>query len=128
VVALVTTGGPKWRSKVVDRTAQSTTVRFVPLPTAAARRERILVLNAARRQGLAARTRGMLAQRGWHKLAIGDARRVRQTSLILYPASRRSVALRLGAQFGIPIARQASGKEIVVLLGRDATRFRAARG
>lgn len=128
VVALVTTGQPKWNSTVIGRTAQSTTVRFVPLRMAATRPDRILVLNAARRQGLAARTRGVLAQHGWRKLAIGDARRVRQTSLILYPANRRALALRLGAQFGIPIAKHASGREVVVLLGRDATKFRAVRG
>ena len=128
VVTLVTTGRPQWRSKVVARTAQSTTVRYVPLRTAATRPVRIRLLNAARHQGLAARTRKLLALRGWRQLAIGDARRVRQTSLILYPANRRATAVRLGAQFGIPIAKRASGGEFVMLLGRDAAKLRAVRG
>lgn len=126
-VALVTTGRPQWRSKIVARTAQSTTIRYVPLRKAEARPVQIRLLNAARQQGLAARTRAVLAQRGWRKLAIGDANRVRQTSLILYPANRRSMALRLSAQFGFPIAKRASGTELVMLIGRDATKRGVAR-
>ena len=127
-VALVTTGRPQWRSTIVARTAHTTTVRYVPLRTASAQPIRIRLLNAARYQGLAARTRKLLAQRGWRQLAIGDARRVRQTSLILYPAHRRATAVRLGRQFGIPIAKRASGGEFVMLLGRDAAKLRAVRG
>ena len=36
-VALVTTGRPQWRALVVSKTAQSTTMRFVPLRKTAAR-------------------------------------------------------------------------------------------
>ena len=127
-VALVTTGRPQWRPMVVNRTAQSTTVRFVPLRTAGARPVRIRLLNAARHDGLAARTRRLLAQRGWRQLAIGNARRVRQSSLILYPANQRALAKRLAAQYGIALARNASGTDLVVLLGRDAARRNPVRG
>ncbi|HEU4705490.1 MAG TPA: LytR C-terminal domain-containing protein, partial [Sphingomicrobium sp.] len=127
-VALVTSGRPQWRPLVVGRTAQATTVRFVPLRAAQAGPVKIRLLNAARYQGLAARTRRLLAERGWRQLAIGNARRVRQTSIILYPANRRALARRLGAQFGIAIAKRASGTELVVLLGRDSARRNAARG
>jgi hypothetical protein len=127
-VALVTTGRPQWRPMVVTQTAQSTTVRFVPLRTAEAKRVKIKLLNAARYQGLAARTRRQFAQHGWRQLAIGNARRARQSSLILYPANRRDLAKRLSAQFGIAIARNATGTEIVVLLGRDAARRGLVQG
>ena len=121
-VALITTAEPKWRPMVVSKTAQSTTVRFVPLRSANAAPVRIRLLNAARHEGLAARTRRLLAQRGWRQLAIGNANRVRQSSLVLYPANQRRLAKRLAAQFGIALAKHASGTDVVVLLGRDSTR------
>ena len=126
-VALITTGRPQWRSKVVGRTAQSTTIRYVPLRTAQSRPVQLRLLNAARYQGLAARTRRLLATRGWRQLAIGDATRVRRTSLILYPPNRRSTAESLARQFGFPIATRAGGDEFVILLGRDATSIAGAR-
>jgi hypothetical protein len=113
---------------VVSKTAQSTTVRFVPLRTANATPVRIRLLNAARYEGLAARTRRLLAQRGWRQLAIGNANRVRQSSLVLYPAHQRALAKRLAAQFGIALAKNASGSDVIVLLGRDATRRNPTRG
>jgi hypothetical protein len=127
-VALITTGGPQWRPRVVSRTAQSTTIRFVPLRQAAMRPVKIRLLNAARHEGLAARTRRLLAQRGWRQLAIGNARRVRQSSLVLYPAHKRALAKRLAAQFGIAIAKHPSGTDLVVLLGRDAAARNPVRG
>ncbi|MBA3511803.1 LytR C-terminal domain-containing protein [Sphingomonas sp.] len=127
-VALITTGRPHWRSEVVSRTAQSTTVRFVPLRKADARPVRIRLLNAARHEGLAARTRRLLVQRGWRQLAIGNARHIRRSSLVLYPASQRTLAKRLAAQFGIALAENADGTDLIVLLGRDAARRNPARG
>ena len=56
------------------------------------------------------------------KIEIGDAPSVRQTSLILYPPSRRATAKRLAAQFGFAIASRPEGSELVMLIGRDATR------
>ncbi|MEO5972746.1 MAG: LytR C-terminal domain-containing protein [Sphingomicrobium sp.] len=119
-VALVTTPRPQWRAQTVKRTATSTTLRFVPLRSAAAAPPRVRLLNAARHHQLASNTRAFLAGRGWRQIAIGDAPKVRQTSLILYPAARRATAERLAAQFGFAIARRASGSEIVLLLGRDS--------
>ena len=126
-VALVTTGRPQWRALVVSKTAQSTTMRFVPLRKTAAGPVRIRLLNAARYEGLAARSRRLLAQRGWRQLAIGNARRVRQSSLVLYPAHQRALAKRLAAQFGIALAKNPSGTDLVVLLGRDAARRNPVR-
>jgi len=121
-VALVTTGRPQWRAQLVKASERSTTIRFVPLRTASVRTTGMRLLNAARYKGLAANTRRYLAVRGWREIAIGDAAKVRQTSLILYPPSRRGTAQRLAGQFGFAIARRPEGSELVMLIGRDATR------
>ena len=121
-VALLTSGRLQWKPQVVRRSAESTTVRFVPLqrPVAIAQ-ARIRLLNAARRQGLAARTRTYLAQRGWQKMAIGNAPATRQRSVILYPVGQRDLAKRLSAQFGFAMQRRMAGRDIILLLGRDAS-------
>ena len=126
-VALVSPGRSVWRPQVISQTASSTTVRFVPLKSAGRVAPNVRLLNAARTAGLAARTRGYLFDRGWRRIAIGDAPEIREHSLILYPASRRKTAASLAAQFGIPIARQTQGNEIVLLLGRDASGLKVLR-
>jgi hypothetical protein len=119
-VALLTTKAPQWASMVVKQDQRSATVRFVPLRQASARLASVRLLNAARVQGLAARTRSTLFNRGWRAIAIGDAGAMRQRSLVLYPSHRRATAMSLARQFGFATAERASGKEITVLLGRDA--------
>ena len=119
-VALVMNGAPKWASLVVKQEQRSATVRFVPLKEASARFASVRLLNAARVQGLAARTRSTLLDRGWRNMAIGDANATRARSLVLYPAHRRATALTLARQFGFASAQRATGREITVLLGRDA--------
>jgi hypothetical protein len=126
-VALFTTDEPRWRPQVVARTAQSTTVRWVPLRTASARRPNVRLLNAARSQGLAARTRNVLLGRGWRLIDIGDAAEVRATSLVIYPASRKALGRSLAAQFGFRSAITSKSDQLVVLLGRDAAGMRAIR-
>jgi hypothetical protein len=118
-VALLTTGAPAWRQQVVARTQQSVTVRFVPLKVAQARPS-IKLLNAARRQGLAARTREVLLDRGWRGIEIGDAPQTRARSMVMYPPGRQLLARRLAAQFGFGSAPSNTTRSIVVLLGRDA--------
>ena len=119
-VALVTGRGPQWSSLVVKQSQRSATVRFIPLRQASARFASVRLLNAARMQGLAAKTRSTLFDRGWRSIAIGDANAIRSRSLVLYPAHRRTTALSLARQFGFASAQRASGREITVLLGRDA--------
>ncbi|HET9334852.1 MAG TPA: LytR C-terminal domain-containing protein [Sphingomicrobium sp.] len=122
-VALVTTPEPRWQAKTVTRTATSTTIRFDKKPEA-----RVTLLNAARVQGLAARTRVYLAGRGFSGARIGDAPAVRRQSAIVYasPDSRR--AERLAAQFGFALERRESARAgLVILLGRDAARDAALR-
>jgi len=124
-VALLTGGAPVWRGQVVARTPQKLTVRWVPVTTAAVR-PNIRLLNAARVQGLAARNRSYLLDRGWRKIEIGDATETRERSIVLYPAMRPMLGRSLAAQFGIRAQPTNSSEVFVVLLGRDAAGLRAA--
>ena len=123
-IALITVSKPEWRSTTVASSERSTKVRFVPLRQAALGPVKVRLLNAARVDKLAARTRTWLGSRGWRGLAIGDAPATRKRSVILYPAAQRAMAQRLSAQFGFPLSRRASGSHVVVLLGADAARMR----
>jgi hypothetical protein len=123
-IALITVSKPEWRSTTVASSERSAKVRFVPLRQAARGSVKVRLLNAARVDKLAARTRTWLGARGWRGLAIGDAPATRKRSVILYPAAQRAMAQRLSAQFGFPLARRASGSHVVVLLGADAARMR----
>jgi hypothetical protein len=126
-VALVTVAEPKWRPVAVGRSQRSATIRFVPLRQASASVSRVRILNAARVNRLAARTRSYLVNRGWSPMVIGDAPRIRARSVIFYPPERRRTALRLSAQFGFMIAQRPGAREITVLLGQDAARISALR-
>jgi hypothetical protein len=127
-IGLITSAGPPvWKATTVARTDQSTRLRFVPLRQAYSQPVKVRLLNAARVNRLAARTRTWLNARGWRGLSIGNATATRTRSVILYPAGKRAFAQRLSAQFGFPLARRASGAHVTVLLGADAARHRAAR-
>jgi hypothetical protein len=106
---------------MVRQSAKSATFRWVAAKPVAR------LLNAARVQGLAARTREHLADRGWRRLEIGDAPAVRAKTLVLYPAFRRGTAQRLANQFGFTQLKPFNGSEIVVLLGRDAAKLKTLR-
>ena len=124
-IALITVSKPEWRSTTVASSERSTKVRFVPLRQQAALGPvKVRLLNAARVDKLAARTRTWLGSRGWRGLAIGNAPSTRKRSVILYPAAQREMAQRLSAQFGFPLSRRASGSHVLVLLGVDAARMR----
>lgn len=120
-VALITRPRPSFTGQLVSQSEQSATFRWVPLRPVAR------LLNAARQQGLAARTRSHLVEKGWRRIEIGDAPAVRSKTLVLYPAFRREAAERLARQFGFTQVRPFNGDEIVVLLGRDAARMKALR-
>ena len=122
-VALVTRPEPRWEAKTVARTATSTTIRFEKKPQPA-----VTLLNAARVQGLAARTRAYLAARGFASARIGDAPAVRKQSAILYVAADAPRAERIAAQFGFALERrEGADGGLVILLGRDAAREIAVR-
>jgi hypothetical protein len=116
-VALITRSEPVWTAELVKHSDRSATVRFVPVRPVAR------LLNAARRQGLAARTRARLAGHGWSPILIGDAPAVREKTLVLYPSAQLPKAKQLAAEFGFTNMRRFEGAGIVVLLGRDAARL-----
>lgn len=100
---------------------QVATLAPLVVPTGALPPPTVRLLNAARRQGLAAQARDLLKRQGWRGIVIGDAPRARLTSLILYPAGHQAVARQLGVRFNTILRQQTgAGREIVVLLGRDA--------
>jgi hypothetical protein len=120
-VALITTSKPIWTAQLIRQTPQSVTFRWIEIHPAAR------LLNAARSEGLAARTRAKLIDNGWHKIEIGDAPAVRANTLVLYPEYRLKAAKRLASQFGFTHLQAFSGSEIVVLLGRDAAALKTLR-
>ena len=101
-IALVTNGTPLW----------------VTLPAATPARS-VRLLNAARREGLAARNRKQLHGAGWRSVAIGDAPHTRRSSLVLYPNGHGSEARRLADDLRIAAMRPEARADILVLLGRD---------
>jgi hypothetical protein len=119
-VALLTGTGTAWRGQVVAAAPQKVTVKWVPMTQVAAARPNIRLLNAARVQGLAARNRDYLVDRGWRKIQIGDASATRDRSLVLYPMLRPQLGRILAAQFGFRAQPTDSSDAFVVLLGRDA--------
>lgn len=121
------TAAPQWRALPVKRTQRSATVRFVPLRQASINLSSIRLLNAARVNRLAARTRSYLVGRGWTPMAIGNAPAVRARSVIFYPPEKRRTAQTLSAQFGFVMKPRPGSKQITVLLGRDAARITALR-
>jgi hypothetical protein len=123
-VALVTRSEePRWQGTAVARTATTTTIRFDKRPQSV-----VTLLNAARIQGLAARTRTYLTGRGFGGARIGDAPAVRAQSAILYSQAEARRAERLAAQFGFALEKREGAKTgVTILLGRDAARDSALR-
>ena len=122
-VALVTRAEPRWEARTVTKSATSTTIRFEKKAQPA-----VTLLNAARVQGLAARTRSFLAGRGFTGTRIGDAPSVRRQSAIVYSTADAVRAERLAAQFGFALERREGAKGgVTILLGRDAARDTALR-
>ena len=120
-VMLVTTGRSIWRAKDSSRALAGAAVQWIPLGNARVPAN-VQVLNAARRQGLAGSARTVLLDRGWRRIAVGDAPQLRDRSVVLYPRSRAKLGRSLAAQFGV--RSQASDGEVMVLvLGRDAIRL-----
>lgn len=128
-VVLVTTGVSRWRPHVVAQNNQSTTIRFVPLKKPQQHAVAGLrLLNAARSNGLAARTRDYLTAKGWRRIAVGNASETRETSIIYFPEARRRTAEILAAQFRIRVARRSgTDQAIVMLLGRDVAGVKGNR-
>ena len=122
-VALVTRPEPRWEAKTIARTATQTTIQFDRKVAPA-----VTLLNAARVQGLAARTRAYLTRRGFAAARIGDAPTVRRQSAIVFSGADTRRAERLAAQFGFALERREGAKPgVTILLGRDAAMDSALR-
>jgi hypothetical protein len=117
-VALLTTDKPLWQAPRNVQIATASSVRWVALANAPAR-PNVQILNAARSRGLAASARTVLSNRGWRKIAIGDAPVAQHASVVLYPKSQAALGRRLAAQFGVA-ARMMKRNAVVLILGRDA--------
>jgi hypothetical protein len=100
-------------------------VQWLPLRYASGT-QNVQLLNAARSHGLAGQTRTALVNRGWRKIGVGNAREVRQRSLVLYAPARALIARRLAMQFHCKAMKVAGLRSVVVLLGRDALLRRSA--
>lgn len=125
-VALVTVPTPVRQSTVYARTfgasptrAAATTTPARSLARAKAVPAPLLVLNAARSQGLAGRARRYLSSRGFAQAFVGDAPKVRARTVIIAPASERARAVKLARSFAVaPLIIE--GRRLTVVLGRDA--------
>ena len=113
-VALITTDAPRWK-KPEPQLARMAAVKPAGLR----------ILNAARVDRLAARTRAYLGDFGWRQVQIGDAAQTRSRSLILYPAGSRAEAARLSSRFGFAMAPRNNVRQLTILLGRDAAKLPA---
>lgn len=78
------------------------------------------VLNAARIQGIAARTRALLAGRGLRDIEIGNAPGRRSVTQIHFAAVDRERARAIAARLPYPIQMVERPGPLVLLLGRDA--------
>ena len=112
-VALVTGSGPRWVRPISQpaRTASR---------TPPAKELEVRLLNAARVDKLAARTRAYLGRFGWRDMAVGDAAVVRSRSLIVYPRGTQPAASRLATRLGFAMAERPNIRQVTILLGRDA--------
>ena len=125
-VALLTKPSSPWTTRIVaapTRSAptRSASIRFDGRPA-------IVVLNAARVAGIAARTRDVLATRGFGRSRIGDAAMIARHSEIRFAPAQRARAMRLAAQ--LPFARPvavASGP-LTLVIGRNAPAWLLRRG
>ena len=105
--------GPKW------------TIALDEPKVAARPAPALLVLNGVGRRGQAARMRHYLAGVGWVGASIGDARQRVATSVIIYPHGSRAAAETMTAKlpFHPRMVESARARRIVLVLGRNATRF-----
>jgi hypothetical protein len=119
-VALVTSAGPRWKRQAGQPIKAA-------IQTASGTGPRLRVLNAARVDRLAARTRSYLGRFGWPQIEVGDAAAVRPRSLIVYPSGMQAAARRLSARLGFAMAPRKDVRQLTILLGRDAATHPALR-
>ena len=120
-VALLTSSRSIWVALASARAPRQTVIR-------PARREALLVLNAARIAGLAARTRAYLSARGFAGSRIGDASATSAHTVIRFAPAERDRALRIAAQFPFATTIAVASGPLTLIVGRDAPTGLARRG
>ena len=119
-IALITGDGPRWKRPSAQPPA-------TPARVASPKPMELRILNAARVDRLASRTRAYLIRHGWKRVVVGDAAAVRASSLILYPNGSQAAASRLSARLGFEMQARTNVRQLTVLLGKDATAVPALR-
>ena len=117
-VALITTPQGSQRPSVIKVRSPVRTASFTAAP--------LLLLNAARTAGLAARTRRYLSTRGFAIALVGNAPHIRARTLIIAPAADHTRALRLARTFSVT-PQLVEGRRLTLVLGRDVLGQRALR-
>ena len=120
-VALLTGPSSPWTTRIAAAPPRSASIRFDGRPA-------IVVLNAARVAGIAARTRNVLVARGFGRSRIGNSPTTAWHSEIRFAPAQRASAMRLAAQmpFAHPVA-VASGP-LTLVIGRNAPAWLVRRG
>jgi len=108
------------------RTSASPSSSATGVPTVAPAHVAVVVLNATKRRGLAARFADQLRARGWRVVAVGNFRGNVPASTVYYPSGKQGDAEALDAQFaGIDRIRPAfsgiSQTRLTVILTREFT-------
>lgn len=128
-VALVTTARPAWEtrpaaprqayaSRVVDRSATSTTVQFTRARVEAAP---VMLIAAGAPVQLAEAAKSRLVPQGVAVVDTGRSPTARARSVLLFPKGREEDAKALVASLGFRVAAQVGPVEVMTLhLGRDA--------
>ena len=100
-------------------------IQIAPVEEISPGKASLRVMNAVGRKGQAARMRVFLGNKGWGRIAVGDAADRRNKSVILYPvgyeASARALARHL--PFKVPVLLSGKATRVVLLLGRNPTPF-----
>lgn len=120
-VALLTSSRSPWVALTPARAPRQ-------LANRPAQRATLLVLNAARVAGLAARTRAYLSARGFAGSRIGNAPMTSTHTVIRFAPAQRDRALRIAAQFPFATTIAVASGPLTLIVGRDAPMAFSRRG
>jgi tetratricopeptide (TPR) repeat protein len=107
------------------KAAAAERIQIAPLEEISLGKTSLRVMNAVGRKGQAARMRAYLGNKGWGKVAVGDAADRRNKSVILYPVGCEASARLLAGHlpFKTPVRVSEKATRIVLLLGLNSAPF-----
>ena len=120
-VALLTSPNSPWAAHQLAAAPRWKTIR-------SGRGLEMVVLNAARVAGVAARARDYLARRGFAAARIGDAAAISRHSVIRFAPTQRAQAMRIAAQFPFATPVAVASGPLTLVVGRDAPAVLLRRG